>query len=77
MENIPSHKVMSVSSKKGCKNAYIRISDEVFEMPVWAATDLAMLIFKNIGPVRFIKERIRLRFARKEVKMTRKEVEAK
>lgn len=68
MENIPSHKVMSVSSKKGCKNAYIRISDEVFEMPVWAATDLAMLIFKNIGLVRFIKERIRLMISRRKAK---------
>lgn len=68
MENIPSRSMMSVSSKKGCKNAYIRISDEVFEMPVWAATDLAMLIFKNIGPVIFIKERIRLMISRRKGK---------
>lgn len=63
---------MSVTSKKGSDKAYICFGNDseatAFEMPVWAATDLAMLIFKNIGPFRFIKERIRLMVSRRKGK---------
>ena len=69
------HWQMGVSSRKGHNDVHISFTpsdggeySDVYIMPVWAATDLAMLIFKNIGPVRFIKERIRLMFSRRKGK---------